>query len=249
MDGLTNLTYSRCYVNVIMQFFFHNPYLFQKIQQHSEYGEFCHDKELLTTKLHCNYCKYKGLQLGDQDVSSDFLHWCLDLFSASPSTYKWNMTQKRRCVECNAQNTQKIEQTMLQIYPTKDTLTEAFIDSLLYEVDFRCGFCENNPANKAVISNRFDTFPTDLFIAVNQTKQHKLQADTEIEIADQTYNLMGCVEHTGCLDGGHYRVYCKLGSDWYCYNDEKVSTIKNKTMLTKLNGKSNLVCFWYQLID
>jgi len=57
------------------------------------------------------------------------------------------------------------------------------------------------------------------------------------------YNLMGIVNHTGNVFGGHYFSYIKNFNDkWYEFNDTKVSEIS----INKLVGNKNY-CLIYRI--
>jgi len=240
--GLSNNTFSRCYINSVMQFIFHNPLFFQLLQNNSEFSEFCHDKELLTDVLHKLYCKDKRIDLTDQDVSSDFLHWCCDKFNRN-SSFTFKSRQTRVCCGCGESFSQLMNNTVFQIYPTSSNLVDSIIDSLSAQIDWKCIRCG---IVKADITFDFITFPNDLFIAFHQDHSKKNSTiQPDIYINDVRYILMGCIEHTGSVDGGHYKAYMNFSNNWFCYNDLKVMPIKIKTIQQKCNGKSSFVCFWY----
>lgn len=58
-----------------------------------------------------------------------------------------------------------------------------------------------------------------------------------------TYDLIGVINHSGSLHGGHYYTYAKniLNSNWYCFNDRSVSKISERDII-----QSNAVTLLYK---
>ena len=46
-----------------------------------------------------------------------------------------------------------------------------------------------------------------------------------------TYELMAVVVHIGDLDTGHYRSYCRVGDQWFSFNDHLVELANKSDVL------------------
>ena len=81
-------------------------------------------------------------------------------------------------------------------------------------------------------NNRHISCPMKL----NMTKYvtHPAAHDNNGNVGLQMYNLVGVIEHSGTLTGGHYTAKCKVngGVGWKLFNDATVSTIPDKEVIT-----------------
>lgn len=81
-------------------------------------------------------------------------------------------------------------------------------------------------------NNRHISCPMKL----NMTKYvtHPASKDGHNNVGLQLYDLIGVVEHSGNLQGGHYTAKCKVtgGVGWKLFNDASVSSIQEKDVIT-----------------
>jgi ubiquitin carboxyl-terminal hydrolase 8 len=81
-------------------------------------------------------------------------------------------------------------------------------------------------------NNRHISCPMKL----NMTKYvtHPASQQENGDVGLQLYNLIGVIEHSGNLQGGHYTAKCKVdgGVGWKMFNDASVSTIQEKDVIT-----------------
>lgn len=79
-------------------------------------------------------------------------------------------------------------------------------------------------------NNRHIQFPEVL----NMTKYitHPVAHDSDGNIGLQMYDLIGVIEHSGTLTGGHYISKCKTGNQWKSFNDTSVLNISKADICT-----------------
>lgn len=81
-----------------------------------------------------------------------------------------------------------------------------------------------------VKNNTYINFPNKL----NMTKYtaHPNAKDERGNIGLQMYDLIGIIEHSGNLNGGHYTSKCKYNDGWYNFNDAMVNRIEENQLIT-----------------
>ncbi|TDZ35108.1 Ubiquitin carboxyl-terminal hydrolase 8 [Colletotrichum sidae] len=76
-------------------------------------------------------------------------------------------------------------------------------------------------------------FPLQLNMLPYTTRGRGTEAKDSFELGRScTYDLLGVVVHVGELDTGHYVSYCRMGDQWFKFNDHKVELAANSDVLS-----------------
>ncbi|KAI1080287.1 ubiquitin carboxyl-terminal hydrolase [Whalleya microplaca] len=75
-------------------------------------------------------------------------------------------------------------------------------------------------------------FPLQLNMLPYTTRGRMPDAKDSQELARScTYDLLSVVEHVGEIDTGHYVSYCRVGEQWFSFNDHKVELARKSDVL------------------
>lgn len=161
-----------------------------------------------------------------------------------------------KCVKCgncnyNYEPFNTIELDLNDTTNIDECLKKYFSSS---EVDYLCSKCNTSQVNretnnKAIKTQKIFLLPNKLCIQLKRFKKTETRGGMNIQkICNQidfplknlkleqfynsdsfSYDLYGIVNHSGSPSGGHYISYTKnmITSDWYEFNDSRVSQIKN----------------------
>jgi len=84
-------------------------------------------------------------------------------------------------------------------------------------------------------ASKIDTkvqFPLQLNMLPYTTRGRSADAKDSQELNRScTYDLLSVVEHVGEIDTGHYVTYCRVGEQWFSFNDHKVELAKKSDVL------------------
>ncbi|KXJ90647.1 ubiquitin carboxyl-terminal hydrolase [Microdochium bolleyi] len=84
-------------------------------------------------------------------------------------------------------------------------------------------------------ASKIDTkvqFPLQLNMLPYTTRGRSADAKDSQELNRScTYDLLSVVEHVGEIDTGHYVSYCRVGEQWFSFNDHKVELAKKSDVL------------------
>ena len=104
-----------------------------------------------------------------------------------------------------------------------------------------CGLTEKCKSAKAKQTKTIHTYPNILMIQIKRFADKKRKNNKYVSIPmkmhkeNQTYALVGTVEHSGTLNTGHYKAKCwnDKRRKWYMMDDEKVEPIKPNMVSTE----------------
>ncbi|KAH9904575.1 ubiquitin carboxyl-terminal hydrolase [Xylariomycetidae sp. FL2044] len=84
-------------------------------------------------------------------------------------------------------------------------------------------------------ASKIDTkvqFPLELNMLPYTTRGRSPDAKDHPELSRScVYDLLSVVEHVGEIDTGHYISYCRVGEQWFSFNDHKVELAKKSDVL------------------
>lgn len=84
-------------------------------------------------------------------------------------------------------------------------------------------------------------FPLQLNMLPYTTRAREQNIETEYELQRScTYDLLCVVVHVGDMDTGHYISYCRVGDQWFAFNDHKVELAQKSDVL---NAKAYLLFY------
>lgn len=153
-----------------------------------------------------------GFKLHEQNDSHEFLVKILDIIEKeNKNIYKLFIGTKIsmfKCEKCDYKNTITEEFNSLNFYLTKhDKFNRLLRSEFEYEKIDGC-ICEKCGNNSLINSKYIDKFPS-IFIILNSNMKYNLDFSDVVKIIDYhgnkiDFNLIGTVNHFGCLIGGHY---------------------------------------------
>ena len=158
-----------------------------------------------------------------------------------------NVNLKCKITKCHYEKN-KNEINNFLILPLCEDLNQCYREYkkvIRLEDDIYCEKCKKNtPCRKF---SKTISWPNNLIIVLNRftlknNKMIKNNQDVTIPLIwRHNYNLVGCVIHSGGIDGGHYYYYKKYNNDWYIINDSNISKINNN--ISNLVKKSYILFF------
>ncbi|KAM7221523.1 ubiquitin carboxyl-terminal hydrolase [Rhypophila decipiens] len=159
-----------------------------------------------------NLTQKKGKKSGQKPPSMT-LQECLD------EEYIKSDKCEYRCNNCNSMQ-QARRQTAIKRLPN-------VVSIQLKRFEFKQG--RNERAAK------IDTpvhFPLQLNMLPYTNRGREAGAKDNFELARScTFDLMSVVEHVGEIDTGHYVSYCRVGDQWFTFNDHKVELAQKSDVL------------------
>ncbi|KAI5149086.1 ubiquitin carboxyl-terminal hydrolase 36/42 [Enteropsectra breve] len=140
------------------------------------------------------------------------------------------------CQFCHA--TQEVcSQSLFQFLFISNSVQES-LDRFLSDTDiirkttpWKCPECDNE--TEARIDHRIESLSDYLavyftrFIDLNNKNNTYLKLNKNLVVNGTTYEIIGCLCHSGSLNSGHYYTFAKRGDMWYEFNDSMIS--KNQT--------------------
>ncbi|XP_064162536.1 ubiquitin carboxyl-terminal hydrolase 21 isoform X3 [Anguilla rostrata] len=163
----------------------------------------------LRSSLHCSVCSHYSttfdvfcdlsLPIPKKSVSGGIvsLKDCLELFSQEENLDKEDAPMCERCGRC----TESTKRLTIQRFPRVIVLHLNRFTTSRYSI------CKSTAAVSFPLT-RLDLGPYG-----------------PVGTGPVLYNLYAVCNHSGTVNMGHYTAYCLEKSDWYCYNDSRVTPI------------------------
>lgn len=209
----------------------------------------------------------------DEKIINDFLKCCRTFYSKKFSWFIKKMCffqiNKINCNQCSYMTTSYDPNNILFLtIPDSKELTlfdcmdNYFGKEIMTDNDWKCDSCGNKRDNYREF--RLVNAPSILMICLKRTIDHNnsgnyTKENTKVIFplilnidkyliklnsnSPKNYQLMSISNHYGRIDSGHYISICKKNDKWYRFDDETVTEIDTKDIIT-----SNAYMLFYQQI-
>jgi len=227
-------TGSICYFNSLIQCILSSSHFLKFIVNHEnkynlfrEFLKFVNEEDkwdvLFTTRL-LILCK----MINPNQSSSEYFVYLLDLLKLEPlfeSTYK----DIYECKECH----KKIYKKDISYCPLVNNDFSEFFEFSEEIENFNCEECKEK--RTIIHTKKIESLSDIVVISFNKYFEKKMIAyPSEFKIynenGEQSYQLIGTVEHIGTLSGGHYICRIKRNDTIYIADDINVQTVESLDM-------------------
>jgi ubiquitin C-terminal hydrolase len=159
------------------------------------------------------------------------------------------------CSECRYQNIHFNPMNVLCLPLNNDTQSrktmyeymDQYFSTETLDSDYACDKCKNK--NRNTISRHIITHPNTLIISlkrfaydartqgmkkVTDVVDYPLELDITrycMGVGPAKYQLVGCINHTGRINFGHYYAFIKRDNKWYLANDDHVTELDQSRIL------------------
>ena len=258
---------NRCYINVIMQIFFHSKNLFALLQRYYysqpiKYVVDPNDYKTLVyiiNDLRLKYCKYANIEYDDQCDSALFLNWLLDLLKDEDVGLEW--LSYIACKKCKKISKKHYKEYLWIVYPQESSglMDPGTFDQILRKqnnqtVEFKCEgcglYCEH--LQKFFVINE----PKNIFFNFQLSSGSSIpELEESINLGVKKnpaeYRLKGVVLHRrDSEESGHYTILLKdLDEEWYHYNDATIRKINIDEPFGSFLKTRSRPLVWYERVD
>ena len=109
--------------------------------------------------------------------------------------------------------------------------------------------------SETILSREFIATPPVLIVHLLRfklnPKMHSIKDETcvlfpldNLTIGKAKYKLYATIEHAGTIQFGHFTANCLVGDKWFHFNDDRVTEISQKAIVSK-----NVYILFYHLIS
>lgn len=241
--GLTN-TGNKCYFNSMIQVLISCPLFIKLMKKYNqsliakEFVELSNGSKGAISNIYQQMRQYGGGSLvegNSQEDAHEALHIFLDVIDKCDKQLYTNLYnclfhriyQAIKCVKCGHVSETKYEDLVFHFDSKCKSLHEYIYDEV---VEYKCEKCSPDVNVNHTKSQRIARLGPVLLIAFKQYKDKlpiSISKKFEFEgVSDNllhTYELIGQIQHSGSMSGGHYVAICRRSTGVYMLNDASTS--------------------------